>query len=591
MNIECNVNSESTYAYSEQTLSFQSQIDKSSNDLSSFVKQEFLDSLDKSTLAIRDAQGKIQLAWVRELIISSHYLNNLQELEKLLSFMQNGWIENIKDTLQSGISRKLRFLEGDTLLHLAVRYQQLDMVKFLLQDIPLVEIEELLQQTNAQKKTPIKLAQELDRGHAEIYSILSHFQQMVEKGDSSPPTKSLSVSENDGLAFTWNTIIDLQKQLTLLTDESHFESFTPYLVPLCQLAALICQQAIKSLEDYEKIKELSKKLLFPLFGGKFDILDKYKLRKNIFKVYDFYRSLIQKNIINDKIKLSMKYLEPGMTTCKGIIYINPLQLCNKVTEFIITMLHEASHLVNFSDDIKYSKLIVDAWGIEFQPCTQLTTEDGLVIPEERLQLLALESLLENNSNLTNHLAHRNADTFAVVTLALAASYSHCATISDAVLLIEAPQFLKNLSSFSELSPVKRQTILKLERDLLQILEKVFLSANDRNQEKGKDGHYSDASTAASPNVLPVESTSSKSLPKLSNHSRQSPALPALSQTVAAISMNNGSPQPTGQWVPTRAISKHPLFSLLSMGKAAIESHQANLSSALVTHPDTQLHLT
>ncbi|MEW9810087.1 MAG: hypothetical protein AB2993_06995 [Candidatus Symbiodolus clandestinus] len=587
MNVECNIYSESADTYSGQNLSSQSPINKSSNDLSSFVKQEFLDSLDKSTLAIRDAQGNFQLAWVRELIISSHYLDNLQALEELLLLIQTGGLEGVKKALQVGISRKLRFLEGDTLLHLAVRYQQLDIVNFLLQDIPLVEIKELLQQTNIQRKTPI----ELGRSHAEIYSILSHFQQIVEKENCSSPTTPLSISENDGLALTWNTIVDLEKQLTLLTDESQFESFTPYLVPLCQLAALICQQAIKTLEVNKKIEELSKELLFPLFGGKFDILDRCKLHKNIFKVYDFYQSIIQKNIINDKIKLSVSYLKLGTTTYEGIIYLNPLESCNKVTEFIITMLHEASHLVNLSEDIKYAKLFIDVWAIEFQPCTQLTTEDGLVIPAERLQLLALECLLENKSNLANHLAHGNADTFAVATLALAASYGHCATISDAILLIKAPQFLKNLSSFSELSPVKRQPILKVQRVLLQIQEKEFLSADNRNQEKGEDGHYSDASTAASSNVLPVESTSSKGLPNLSNHSRQSPALSALSQTVAAISMNNGSPQPTGQWVPTRAISKHPLFSLLSMGKAAIESHQANLSSALVTHPDTQRHLT
>lgn len=389
--------------------------------------------LDPNIITIKNKQGETAADWFLE------YLNNFLQfedadiLESLPEEISAGNVEFVEDYLKNNGSAKLRFSEGNTVLHLAIEHNQLAIVKLILNHISPQLMNSLLAMENFHGVTPKQL------------SIKKNNPEMI---------KLLQISKIIPIQLSIKTVSS--KRLVPSVPKHLFkniEKTTDLLTDLCCVSYWILKQSLEMLNKNLVTPEIER-MLIRLFSVNKIESDIIQLKKNIQEVHTFFEKIIQEESVHEKIILSTEKPNQGWTyRSRGLIYINLLSNDNHIPNLIATLIHEASHLTYSSYDIKYCKKFENnLWILDFSACEQLLKKYGNTtteLPLEKVKLLKIQRSLEGKkSSFDNWLAHHNADTFAVAVLGLAALGWNSAAVKGSILSINRNRFLTALSDYS-----------------------------------------------------------------------------------------------------------------------------------------------
>ncbi|XAV88741.1 MAG: ankyrin repeat domain-containing protein [Candidatus Symbiodolus clandestinus] len=391
-------------------------------------------------ISIRNKQGETAADWFLEYLNNFFHFKDPDVIKLLPEKIRAGNIELVEDYLKNNGSVKLRFPEGNTLLHLAIEHNQIEIVRLIRKHISPQLMSSLLDMDNFHGATPKELSIKLK--NPEMIKLLQDLSFI-----SIQPSIKTTSSERLVPSISKNLFINIEESTDLLTD-------------LCCASYWILKQSLETLNKSlvtSSIEQLLTKL-FSVNNIKNDII---QLEKNTQEVHTFFKQIIQEDRVHEKIILSTEKPYVGWTNKKlHLIYINLLKGKEDIAHLILTLIHEASHLIHSSYDIKYCERFENNnWIINFSDCKQLLEKNDTIInlTPERIQLLKIQYLLEGKkSSFNNWLAHHNADTFAVAVLGLAAFGWNCAEVEDSNLLINGNRFLTALSNYSyQLQPTTK----------------------------------------------------------------------------------------------------------------------------------------
>ncbi|MEW9905972.1 MAG: hypothetical protein AB2990_01085 [Candidatus Symbiodolus clandestinus] len=414
-------------------------------------------SLDPNIITIKNKQGETAADWFLEYLNNFFLLEEPHQMEQLPEKIKSGDITFVADYLEFGISPKLRFSDCNTLLHFAIQYNQIEIIQLILQYSSPELVSILLNMRNSTGVCPKELVTELGKKHPDILkSMLSSTHSNIQLSTKNTTTDFLPPQ------VTKIVLDNISEKLSKIKKESDFDKFSPSLEYLCQIAYFVCNQSIKILKKNENIFITSKKLLNPLFNGNFTTSDKSLIQENIQKISNYFKKIIQEDRVHQEIKLSTEKPYSAFTSkYRKIIYINPLLANFNLINLTLTLIHEVSHLILSNFDFKYCKQYEKhIFSFDFIDCLQLLDQVEPYkcrISEEGIYLLKIQHSLEGTKlPFNNWLAHRNADTFAVAVLGLAAFGWNCAEVEDSNLLINGNRFLTALSDYSyQLQPTTK----------------------------------------------------------------------------------------------------------------------------------------
>ncbi|MEW9889658.1 MAG: ankyrin repeat domain-containing protein [Candidatus Symbiodolus clandestinus] len=398
-------------------------------------------SLDPNIITIKNKQGETAADWFLEYLNNFHNFKYPQLIELLPEEIRTGNIEFVEDYLKNDGSVKLRFSEGNTLLHFAIEHNQLEIIKLILNHLSPKLMSSLLYMENFHGVSPNELSNTLN--NPEITKLLQY-----------------------------STIADVQLSITTVSSERlvpsipknlfrNIEESTDLLTDLCCASYWILTQSLETLNK-SPVTPAIEMLLTKLFSVNEIKYNVIQLQKNIQEVHKFFKKLIEEESVHQKIILSTEKPNQGWTYRNSdLIYINLLSNNKYIPSLIATLIHEASHVTHSSHDIQYCKKFENnRWMIDFSACEQLLKkrdDSTSELSPEKVKLLKIQQLLEGKkSSFNNWLAHHNADTFAVAVLGLAALGWNCATVKSSLLSINGNRFLTALSDYSyQLQPTTK----------------------------------------------------------------------------------------------------------------------------------------
>lgn len=398
-------------------------------------------ALAPNIITIKNKQGETAADWFLEYLHQFFHFEDPEVIKLLPEEIHSGNVKLVEDYLENNGSLKLRFSEGNTLLHLAIEYNQLKIVKLVLNHISPQLMNSLLAMENFHGVNPKELSNKLN--NPEMINLLQDLSSI-----STQPGITTVSSESLVPPISKHSFKNIEKSTDLLTD-------------LCCASYWILKQALETTNKSMVTPSIEQNLLAKLFSLTDIKNNTIQLQKNIQEAYKFFKKLIQEKSVYQKIKINTEMTTLGIANKNNdLIYINPLKCKNDIAGLISTLIHESSHIIHSSYDFNYCKSYEkNPWKINFSDCEQLLKDNDSVtnLTSEKLALLKIQHLLEGKKlSFNNWLAHHNADTFTVAVLGLAAFGWNCAEVEDSNLLINGNRFLTALSNYSyQLQPTTK----------------------------------------------------------------------------------------------------------------------------------------
>lgn len=402
----------------------------------------------------KNQQGETAGDWYKELLAGMCTFKKLFDSTVMLQLVEKNNVQIITDYLKSGAARSLRFSRGSTLLHLAVELQRSTIVKVILSDLTPEKIKRLLVLKNSQGVTPLDLkidrllelknsqgVMPLDRAPQnleasattvaqEIFTILQGEQRTTAPGESVPMSQPLPTEWPFLIDKTFNNRVNkLSNKLKNPILVADFEQLNPLREVICQLAYITCRQALARLSKLKRQDPVEKNLLHNLFGG-WGENTQLEFQKKLQAIVGYLANIIQQQQVNQMINFSNEISDESGWHFRGknIIYLNPTAKKNNLVSLVVTLIHEATHMVNQSYDFVTIANDVDSKGytVDLSQAYQLASKgaDEKLTPEHGKLFELRQRLQEDVSpdwqqQLNHWMALNNADTQTLAILLLA----------------------------------------------------------------------------------------------------------------------------------------------------------------------------
>jgi hypothetical protein len=414
-----------------------------------------------ASISAKNHQGETAAGWF-ELFFTSIYSvksDTFKALERAIKCNNSRFVAEL---LVKGGARDLRFSQAKTILHWALDYQKMDVVKVILEGCDRLAVERLLHLKDSQGVTPLALAQQhCQLGSPMAQEIVNYLQAkrriVVEEGivlafqlewRHSSLFKRLSVEPNE------------RQALEELFSPSDFAQLKPLRSTIVRLAYNICCQAELYIFNTHSScnngpESLMKRLFDQLFGRWTDSSQRI-FRKKFLAASIYLYNLIIKKQVDQVIEFSEEKscLEGRATPGLKKIYLNPW-MKNSVISMVATLIHEVTHQSGHSYDFfpaVYSDS-TNGLSISLVGAYQLSAKGiaGELTPEKRRlfevrQLLETGKVLGWEKELHHWMALNSAETLTIAILALATLPTGFAKLKNKPepnLLIK-PQFLHSL---------------------------------------------------------------------------------------------------------------------------------------------------
>jgi hypothetical protein len=397
-------------------------------------------------LKAQNCAGETAADWLRPYIKSSKVLLDPTELDQLPERIATGDSDFVTDLLiKEKISLRLRFSQGDTLLHLLIRHDQYKIVQQLISNTAGQIIEYLLKISNGVGETPLTILQaQLQQGKPEAQAAIDAALQHRNKETALPPCFPSVEAMISLLHLSVTDMEKLNKLFSAPVSVENFAQLQPYLPTLCVLAYRLCKSAGRVLSS-SSCEESYMPLLQQLFGQWHDSI-LVNLLSRINAIDRFISYIVSNNCVEQSIVLSAG--NPDHTgwsdSSTAKIYLNPTGTAH-LMDVLLTLLHEVSHqAVSSYDLVCEGRSIVkeDYYQINFKGCYDLATKgEGIAsLSEECMDLLSVYWQLESGEvtdgstssllKLYQKFALNNADSLAIAIFGLAAFNSGYATLDE-----------------------------------------------------------------------------------------------------------------------------------------------------------------
>ncbi|WP_253306051.1 ankyrin repeat domain-containing protein [unidentified bacterial endosymbiont] len=388
-----------------------------------------------AVVTTQNQQGETAGDWYKELLAGMCTLEKLFDSTEMLQLVEKNNVQVITDYLKLEAARSLRFSRGSTLLHLAVELQKPAVVKVILEGITPEKIDQLLKLKNSQGDTPLDLAEQ------KLYPYVTPVAQEIFAVLQQPPTTTPgeSVPMSQPLPTAWQFLIDkttfnsrvnkLSKKLKNPIVVADFEQLNPLREVICRLAYTTCCQALPRLSKLERQNSLEETWPYNLFGcwGENTQLE---FQKKLQAIVGYLANIIQQQQVNQVIHFSneISYDNGWHFYDKNTIYLNPTAKKNNLVSLVVTLIHEATHMVNQSYDFVTMADSVDSKGytVDLSQAYQLaSTGESEELTPERVKLFELRQRLQEGDRpgwrqrLHHWMALNNADTQTLAILLLA----------------------------------------------------------------------------------------------------------------------------------------------------------------------------
>lgn len=392
----------------------------------------------------KNCNGETAKDWFQVFLNSIYNLESIEEL-KIIEAMNYNAVKYIETLLKVKVSRALRFSQGDTLLHFAVDFQKIAIVKLLLAGVNHLDIEKLLQLKNGREETPLSLSERYckessdARSRAGAQEILNYLQdkERPEAGAGTAlalPKQCYALAPFEPIGVEQKEIQELDRIFSNRSKISSFKKINPLRTTIVRLAYNICCQAnphCAAIADSRSNKQqasLVKSLLEPLFGrwtaeAQLSFWDKF------ISVSGYLHALVTQGLADQIIKFSI--IKPGVrgwaNAATNEIFLNP-NMKDGVIPLVTTLIHEVTHRVYRSYDFftaDYS-LSHEYFSIYLTESYQLAAagKAGELTAEQR-ELFEIRQLMKDScrdcweQNLYEWMACNSAETMTVAILALA----------------------------------------------------------------------------------------------------------------------------------------------------------------------------
>lgn len=411
------------------------------------VAQRDLESIERlikqgASITAENRLGETAADWFQEYIASIYLMDSITQLEMLKRQIEKNNIRFVADCLKAGVSRRLRFARGETLLHMAVEAQQRAIIELLLEGIHHDAIERLLHLENSRGLTPLALAQQHrqpgSRVAQEILNYLREKAHTVATGITKfamqiPPPRSPSRL----VTIEQRKIKSLADSFNRSLTSADFEQLNPLRSTLVKLAYHTAFQArlhlthpqlpIDALWEPQPIVEGLLQQLFGVWNDETQLNFEQKLHS----VMDYLAHLIQRQQVDQIIQFSdeISHYEGWNDHEENKIFINPTRITG-VVALVITLIHEVTHQVGRSYDFfaPDDSIKKQGFSINLKPAYELAANgkaEKLTSEQRRLfeirQRLELGNVSEAclNQHLYQWMALNSAETLAIAILALA----------------------------------------------------------------------------------------------------------------------------------------------------------------------------
>lgn len=393
----------------------------------------------KASIDARNSEQKTAGDWF-QLFFASTYSFKLASAKDVRESIEHNSEKPIKQYLLGGVPSALRFSQAKTLLHWAIEYQRIKIVKLILEEMDYEGIKKLLNLNDSQGVTPLTLAEEncrLDSKRKVTQEILDYIKEkqwtirpMLQTQWVPPPSFEPIGVEQD----------KLQKLERLFThrfrqgDIKALEHLRPTIVKLaynvCYQVYFYCinripvrhprcsgKTAFSTEEFLECLFGTWKNRNQQIFNGKF------------FSVLVYLRQLLTQEQADQVIQFSDKNQPTKGWSSPGTdeIFINARAKINSM-DIVATLIHEATHRADRSYDFFRAEYSLNGQdlSINLEKAYQLaaTGASKLLTPEKK-RLFEVRQLFEGGyvSGWENELHHwmalHSAETLTIAILALA----------------------------------------------------------------------------------------------------------------------------------------------------------------------------
>lgn len=419
-----------------------------------------------ASISTKNREGETAGDWF-QLFFASTYSFKLASSKDVMESIKHNSQKPTKQYLLGGVSRALRFSQGKTLLHWAVEYQKIKIIKLLLEEIDYVEVKQLLHLKDSQGMTPLTLAQEnyqLDSKRKVTQEILDYIKKKQWIMRPTPQTQWVPPTSFEPIAVEQDKMLALEgicshrfrpddiKQLNLLRP-----TIAKLAHNICYQAYLYCTNRIPVLHPGYSgkpafpIEELLKGL-FRTWGSR----DQQIFSDKFFRVLRYLQQLIIWEQADQAIQFSNSsqpirgWTNPGTNE----IFINARAKTNMMA-MLATLIHEVTHRTGHSYDFfqtEYSFSGQDL-SMDLEKAYQLAAKGtaGELTPEKK-RLFEVRQLFEKGNvpgwekELHHWMAHHSAETLTIAILALATlptGFAQYESQPKPALVIK-PQFLQTL---------------------------------------------------------------------------------------------------------------------------------------------------
>jgi hypothetical protein len=392
-------------------------------------------------ITIKNLQGETAANWFQEYIAST-YNSKPAQLAELQEAISENDVEFVKVGLKTGVSRRLRFARGETLLHIAIEAQQKAVIELLLEGINHKAIERLLRLTNSRGLTPLALAQQCcQSGSQAAQGILNYLQAKqhgaMEGKAVSAIQRQILRSPLTFIAIESQEIKALANSFTYPCIAEDFEQLNPLRSTLVKLAYNTTLQAFHHLSQlhlpmapFKEQQPVIKRLLQRLFGVWSDDT-RLNFEQKLHSILDYLAYLIQQRQVDQIIQFSDEISHYGGWNDKekNKIFLNPA-IIKGVVALVTILIHEVTHQVDRSYDFFPANYFIRnrVFFVDFYRAYQLAANcKAEVLTSEKRKLFEIQQRLELGNvsdaclkqNLSRWMAINSAETLAMAILALA----------------------------------------------------------------------------------------------------------------------------------------------------------------------------
>ncbi|WP_253306186.1 hypothetical protein [unidentified bacterial endosymbiont] len=423
-----------------------------------------------TTADAKNNQGETAADWF-QLLFTSLYAIELRNLKMVRRNIECGDSQFIVNLLGLGFSRELRFPQAKTMLHWAVDYQRVAIVKVILEGHACKAVERLLHLSDSQGVTPLVLAQQYYRlGSPVAQEIMIYLQAkqhpvVVEVGSASvlPPLWQL--------AFLYQPIDVEEGEIQALENVFNNRCGPPDVMQLnplrstivklaynlCRQACFRCHESAPTVISRSSGRPALKiEKFFKWLFGKWTDGDQQIFKEKLFCVLRHLSGFIENKLANQVIEFSAELSHSGGCFIPDAdkIFLKPRMKAGAIA-VVATLIHEITHLAVHSYDFFSATYYNDIEGflMNLGHAYQLAakgTAGELSIEQRRLfeaRLLLEEGFHSGwKQNLHHWMALNSAETLTIAILALAGAPTGFAQYDSQPkpALVIKPRFLQTL---------------------------------------------------------------------------------------------------------------------------------------------------